>query len=62
VLDAPYLLTAVRHVPVRAGLMTAPSHNPRSSAASHCRGQHYALVLVAPLIKPAPSQRGFLAR
>ena len=62
VLDEPYLLTAARYVPVRAGLINAPSRYRWSSAAAHVRGRDDALVRVAPLTKMVPNWRGFLAR
>ena len=62
VLDEPYLLTAARYVPVRAGLIHAPSRYRWSSAAAHVRGRDDALVRVAPLTKRVANWRGFLAR
>jgi putative transposase len=64
VLDKPYLLTAARYVelnPVRAGLVSAPTDYPWSSAAAHARGRDDALVRVTPLRKLVPSWRRFLA-
>ena len=47
VLDEPYLLKATRYIelnPVRAGLISAPSRYPWSSAAAHVRGRDDTLV------------------
>ena len=62
VLDEPYLHTAARYVPVRAGLINAPSRYRWSSAAAHVRGRDDALVRVAPLTKMVPNWGSFLAR
>jgi putative transposase len=53
VLDEPHLIAAVRYIelnPVRAGLVTAPSDYPWSSARAHLRGRDDVLVRVAPLL------------
>ena len=65
VLDERYLLTAARYVelnPVRAGLISAPSRYPWSSALAHVRGRDDALVRVAPLLQLVPDWRRFLTR
>jgi putative transposase len=49
--DEPYLLAAARYVelnPVRAGLATAPSEYPWSSARAHVDGRDDILVEVSP--------------
>ena len=45
-----------------AGLISAPSRYPWSSAAAHVRGRDDALVRVAPLLQLAPDWRRFLTR
>jgi putative transposase len=53
VLDELHLIAAVRYIelnPVRAGLVTAPSDCPWSSARAHLRGRDDVLVRVAPLL------------
>ncbi len=65
VLDERYLLTTARYVelnPVRAGLISAPSRYPWSSALAHVRGRDDALVRVAPLLQLVPDWRRFLTR
>jgi len=62
-MDEPHLLAAARYVelnPVRAGLATAPSEYPWSSARAHLEGRDDALVRVAPLLQLAPDWRRLL--
>ena len=63
VMDEPYLLATARYVelnPVRAGLVSAPSEYPWSSARAHLTGRDDALVQVAPLLELAPDWRRLL--
>jgi len=65
VLDERYVLTAARYVelnPVRAGLISAPSRYPWSSALAHVRGRDDTLVRVKPLLQLVPDWRRFLTR
>ena len=62
-MDEPYLLATARYVelnPVRAGLVSAPSEYPWSSARAHLTGRDDALVQVAPLLELAPDWRRLL--
>ena len=63
VLDEPHLIAAVRYIelnPVRAGLVTAPSDYPWSSARAHLRGRDDVLVRVAPLLALVRNWREYL--
>ncbi len=63
VMDEPYLLAAARYVelnPVRAGLATAPSDYPWSSARAHLAGHDDALAEVSPLLAMASDWRRLL--
>ena len=53
VMDEPHLIAAVRYIemnPVRAGLVSAPSDYPWSSARAHLRGDDDVLVKVSPML------------
>ena len=53
VMDEPHLIAAVRYIelnPVRAGLVSAPSDYPWSSARAHLHGRDDSLVRVSPML------------